>query len=74
MEPVSYTHLDVYKRQAFNQAVAASSATAVIGWLQNLLWIIAITYPIAYFICLLYTSPVPEKNHATEKIIGGYPG
>ena len=35
---------------AFNQAVAASSATAVIGWLQNLLWIIAITYPIAYFI------------------------
>ncbi len=35
---------------AFNQAVAASSATAVIGWLQNLLWIIAITYPIAYFV------------------------
>ena len=35
---------------AFNQAVASSSATAVIGWLQNLLWIIAITYPIAYFV------------------------
>lgn len=35
---------------AFNQAIASSSATAVVGWLQNLLWIIAITYPIAYFI------------------------
>ena len=35
---------------AFNQAIASSSATAVVGWLQYLLWIISITYPIAYFI------------------------
>ena len=35
---------------AFNQAIASSSATAVVGWLQNLLWIIAITYPIAFYL------------------------
>lgn len=35
---------------SFGQAVAVSSGTAILGWLQNLLWIIAITYPIAYFV------------------------
>lgn len=34
---------------AFNQAIPASTGTAIAGWLQNLLWIIAITYPIGFF-------------------------
>ena len=34
---------------AFNQALPASTGTAISGWLQNLLWIIAITYPIGFF-------------------------
>lgn len=34
---------------AFNQAIPTTSGTAISGWLQNLLWIIAITYPIGFF-------------------------
>ena len=57
---------------AFNQAVASSSATAVVGWLQNLLWIIAITYPIAYLI--FQAKKIPQffgtrsKQRATREI------
>jgi len=35
---------------AFNQSMPAATGNAILGWLQNLLWIIAITYPIGYFI------------------------
>ena len=35
---------------SFGQAVASSSGAAILGWLQNLLWIIAITYPVGYFV------------------------
>ena len=57
---------------AFNQAIASSSATAVVGWLQNFLWIIAITYPIAYFI--FQAKKIPQffgtrsKQRATREI------
>ena len=57
---------------AFNQAIASSSATAVVGWLQNLLWIISITYPIAYFI--FQAKKIPQffgtrsKQRATREI------
>ena len=55
-----------------NQAIASSSASAVVGWLQNLLWIIAITYPIAYFI--FQAKKIPQffgtrsKQRATREI------
>lgn len=34
---------------AFNQSLPSTTGTAISGWLQNLLWIIAITYPISFF-------------------------
>ena len=57
---------------AFGQAVASSSGTAILGWLQNLLWIIAITYPVTYFI--FQGKKVPQffgtksKNKAIREI------
>ena len=57
---------------SFGQAVASSSGTAILGWLQNLLWIIAITYPIAYFV--FQGKKVPQffgtrsKNRAIREI------
>ena len=57
---------------SFGQTVAASSGTAILGWLQNLLWIIAITYPIGYFI--FQGKKIPQffgtrsKNRAIREI------
>ena len=51
---------------------ASSSGAAILGWLQNLLWIIAITYPIAYFV--FQGKKVPQffgtrsKNRAIREI------
>lgn len=57
---------------SFGQSVAASSGTAILGWLQNLLWIISITYPVGYFI--FQGKKVPQffgtrsKNRAVREI------
>jgi len=57
---------------SFGQAVASSSGAAILGWLQNLLWIIAITYPVGYFI--FQGKKVPQffgtrsKNKAIREI------
>lgn len=57
---------------SFGQSVAASSGAAILGWLQNLLWIIAITYPIGYFI--FQGKKIPQffgtrsKNRAIREI------
>lgn len=50
---------------SFGQAVASSSGTAILGWLQNLLWIIAITYPVGYFI--FQGKKVPQFFGARSK-------
>lgn len=57
---------------SFGQSVASSSGAAILGWLQNLLWIIAITYPVGYFI--FQGKKVPQffgtrsKNKAIREI------
>ena len=48
---VSYTHLDVYKRQVYNEAMKISS----IPYVQRF---IADGEPHAFIVCLLYTSCV----------------
>lgn len=65
---VSATNLSA----SFGQAVASSSGTAILGWLQNLLWIIAITYPVGYFIFQGKKLPqffgARSKNRAIREI------
>lgn len=57
---------------SFGQSVASSSGAAILGWLQNLLWIIAIKYPVGYFI--FQGKKVPQffgtrsKNKAIREI------
>lgn len=57
---------------SFGHTVAASSGTAILGWLQNLLWIIVITYPIGYFIFQGKKLPqffgTRSKNRAVREI------
>jgi hypothetical protein len=57
---------------AFNQPLPASTGTAVAGWLQNLLWILAITTPIGFF--TMQAKKIPQfiktrnKNDTIRRI------
>lgn len=57
---------------AFNQSLPTTTGTAISGWLQNLLWIIAITYPIGFF--TMQAKKIPQfikarsKNRAIREI------
>lgn len=57
---------------AFNQSLPVTTGTAIAGWLQNLLWIIAITYPIGFF--TMQAKKIPQfikarnKNQAIRQI------
>ena len=57
---------------AFNQSLPATTGTAISGWLQNLLWIISITYPITFF--TFQAKKIPQfikaksKNQAIRQI------
>ena len=50
---------------AFNQALPSTTGTAIAGWLQNLLWIIAITTPVGFF--TMQAKKIPQFIKARSK-------